>query len=163
MKLEKAISKLQYLQVTHWVKDNKDEIEALQLGIEAMKRIQDQHEDDELLPGETEGIGDMMTEELREKIAEVFYGRPIPKLVDWLQFDSFAEWDKHVKKSFDKADQILSLIKEAGYVRLADQSLPPMPKFYDDWGGESAKAGYLQAQADMLKQGWCKVELEEKK
>ena len=53
MKLEKAIEILELTDKTRvWV-GYPDSHDAIKLGIEAMKRIIDSHEDDELLPGET--------------------------------------------------------------------------------------------------------------
>jgi len=100
----------------------------------------------------------MMTEqELREKIAKYlfdicrncntsgteFYSQnPSQELVDTVEADCYRE-----------VSHILTLIKEAGYVKLADdQSLPEKP-FYPD------KSIYCETQQDMLKAGWRKVEL----
>ena len=64
-------------------------------------------------------------------------------------------------------DQILALIKETGYVKLAsDQRTPLIPAYYysvvDNQGKTNSKLkqeSYAVAQQDMLKAGWRKVEL----
>ena len=61
-----------------------------------------------------------------------------------------------------EADQILALIKEVGYVKLADdQSLPKIPEIASDLSGyqrfikDQPIAGiYITAQQDMHKEGW---------
>ena len=63
--------------------------------------------------------------------------------------------DGYEQPSLDLAGGILGLIKEAGYVKLADdQNLPVIPR------GSYSNADYLRGQSDMLKAGWRKVELE---
>ena len=53
------------------------------------------------------------------------------------------------------SDQILTLLKENGYVKLADdQELPECTDYWRSWG-------YSQAQQDMLKAGWKKVKVVE--
>jgi len=56
--------------------------------------------------------------------------------------------------------QILSLIKEAGYVRLSpDQSLPQAKVNYSDSLEDTMlQASYRVAQQDMLKANWRKVD-----
>lgn len=60
------------------------------------------------------------------------------------------------------ADQILALIKEANYVKLADdQSLPELPPYsqMDSIASSISKeVGYKDAQQDMFKAGFRKVE-----
>ncbi len=56
-------------------------------------------------------------------------------------------------------DEVLALIKEAGYVKLAkDQTLPPYSGNLIDLGVRVEKARDIV----LLKAGWRKVELEEK-
>lgn len=66
--------------------------------------------------------------------------------------------DSQAYGGFLLVDQILALIKEAGYVKLAD-----------DWGlpdgfaykgcGDREYTQYCAGQTDMLKEGWRKVEI----
>lgn len=51
--------------------------------------------------------------ELREKIAEVFYGGKIPKEVDWENYDSYSDWCKSVNSAYAKADSILALLQQS--------------------------------------------------
>jgi len=89
-------------------------------------------------------------DELREKIA-IMIGRKT--------------WQGERALSSDElASQIFTLIKEAGYVKLAeDQSLldSPWAKEADagDMYAQSRTSGYYCAQDDMFGQGWRKVEL----
>jgi len=53
MKLDKAIEILRHPPFYPSTPSDKDYANAIKLGIEALKRIRDFHEDDELLPGET--------------------------------------------------------------------------------------------------------------
>jgi len=56
---------------------------------------------------------------------------------------------------YNFTDQILALVKEAGYVRLSqDQSLPNKPPYLT-----LAQGGYKQALVDICEAGWRKVEL----
>ena len=61
-------------------------------------------------------------------------------------------------KFYQLTDQILTLIKEAGYVKLADnQELPENPYCYED---ECSKhTGYSWAEQRMLEAGFRKIEL----
>lgn len=59
-------------------------------------------------------------------------------------------------KYLPTASKLLTFIKEAGYVKLdADQSLPRNPNL----GIPAYYQEYKEAQQDMFKQGWRKVEL----
>ena len=53
MKLKTAIETLQYISEAETIMWAEHHYDALKLGIEAMKRIIELHEDDALLPGET--------------------------------------------------------------------------------------------------------------
>ena len=86
-----------------------------------------------------------MTEsELREKMAEVFrqsywFAKEHPKHKETLDIS---------KLTFTQADQILALIKEAGYIQLADnQNLP-----------SHLASKYIE----LRDEGWRKVKLEAK-
>ena len=60
-----------------------------------------------------------------------------------------------VSKVYEDVDTILSI---KGIAILADeQSLPELPEFYDDWGGESGEVGYVGGRKDMLKAHFKKV------
>ena len=50
-------------------------------------------------------------------------------------------------------DAILSLV----VIEAKNQELPEEPEFYNDWGGQSGREGYVSAQQDMLRAGFCKV------
>ncbi len=94
-----------------------------------------------------------MTEQLREKIAKVIRDKPY-KCQVCEQIGNCAEC---------LADQILALIKEAGFVGLdPDQSLPDIPLlttrhddpgYLDGWIRNASE----KTQQDMLKAGWRKV------
>lgn len=73
------------------------------------------------------------------------------------------EWFKNSRRIWDKiADKILSNPKLDQYAKLDDnQSLPPKPEFYDDWGGQSGKEGYVSGQDDMLQAGFRKLKLKD--
>ncbi len=99
-----------------------------------------------------------MDKELREKIAHtVFMVVANPPLRTSILVHG-------IKEAYPTADQILSLIKEAGYIRLADdQSLPALvvkdAEGSPDGLDEFAR-GQDYAQQDMLALVWRKVELE---
>ena len=38
-----------------------------------------------------------------------------------------------------------------------EQELPIEPEFYEDWGGQSGKQGYISGQQDMQNDNWLKV------
>ena len=91
--------------------------------------------------------------ELRDKITEI-----VGKEIGW--------WlSPLVKEEADRpfvADQILALIEEAGYVKLADdQSLPEQLTWcsLDGVAIRGATSVYTIAQWDMLRDGWQKVEI----
>ena len=87
----------------------------------------------------------MTQEELREKIAE------------WLQYVKLSgenlEWH---------ADQILTIIKEDGYIQLADDKEMPYFTHHTTEEIERLTKGevYGLAQVDVLKAGWRKVKRE---
>lgn len=90
----------------------------------------------------------MTDEELREKIQEILRDKTLTQ--------------------YEKADQILTLIKQANYVRLdPDQSLPENPyhpnplREYDHQITDAGMIGYGEAQQDMLKAGFRKIEQED--
>ena len=61
-------------------------------------------------------------------------------------------------KFYQLTNQILTLIKEAGYVKLADnQELPENPYSFEDEGREYE--GYTWAEQRMLEAGFRKIEL----
>ncbi len=61
------------------------------------------------------------------------------------------------RSPLEQADQILALIKEAGYVQLAEvQTLPT-----NDWGDTELNRGWHIAQKEMFKAGWRKVEVKD--
>ena len=51
------------------------------------------------------------------------------------------------------------LLKYCPQILIEDrnQELPKEPEFYEDWGGQSGKQGYISGQQDMLRAGWRKV------
>ncbi len=53
------------------------------------------------------------------------------------------------------ADQILA--DPDLLIRAEDQSLPPKPKFVNDWGGECGLEGYIYGQEHLILAGWRKV------
>jgi len=55
------------------------------------------------------------------------------------------------------ADEILSHPRIA--ILSEDQSLPVEPTFYDDWGGQSGRQGYVSAHEDMISAGFRRVEM----
>ncbi len=83
----------------------------------------------------------MTEEELREKIRTILYR----------------------SNKEDATDQILALIKQAGYIKLADdQSLPEpdieksnLSRFGKNW----YTTGYMECRGEMLKAGFRRVEL----
>ncbi len=91
--------------------------------------------------------------DIREQIAKVLF------LIDW-------EWDTwetatpdFMKEYYRKsADQILALLKENGYVKLADDQKLPDDKT-DGHMKDSHDVGYIVAQQDMLKDKFRRVEL----
>jgi len=87
-----------------------------------------------------------------EKIAEYLYNCDngiFPDRTVIIEWRLASEGDK--AEYYRRADQILAFIKQAGYVRLADdQTVPQNTSDYDDWGGESY---------NMLKSGFRRVEL----
>jgi len=94
--------------------------------------------------------------ELREKIARAMAeGR----MVKW---ENRGEATKNW--FLNKADQILALIKEAGYVKLADDQnlpsyeLPDKPLAQSEWWSGYA-TGHIEGKEAMLKAGFRKVEL----
>lgn len=108
-------------------------------------------------------------DKLREKIAKIIWLDG----ADWgNSYDPGCE-TASPPIEFNQVDQILTLIKEAGYVKLADdQSLPENPKANTKLGNidyhyirgklyyrafDNIHTVYKQAQQDMLKQGWRKV------
>jgi len=61
------------------------------------------------------------------------------------------------------ADQILALIKEAGYVKLADDQGLPEPEIEKSklsrFGKNWYTTGYMECRGEMLKSGFRRVEL----
>lgn len=89
-----------------------------------------------------------MTEKLREEIAELIsrHGDGRIKMVEGFKVKDYT-------MPIEVTDQILALIKEAGYVKLAeDQSLPEK-----EFISSNENYRYAEAQKDMLKAGWRKV------
>ena len=86
----------------------------------------------------------MTEQELVKKIAQLIDKR----CSETEEFYTGNSWILRYKLTSEElADQILALIKEAGYVKLVkDQSMPEL-------------AGYKVAQEELLKAGWRKVEL----
>jgi len=93
-------------------------------------------------------------DELREKIAQYLYEHSYPRM--YHTFDDLKNnYPGGVEAIMSHADQIHTLYKEAGYVRLSqDQSLPNKPPYLT-----LAQGGYKQALVDICEAGWRKVEL----
>lgn len=90
----------------------------------------------------------MNEQELREQIAEVIARR-----------HEVSSQTEIRDLYFSRADQILSIIKEAGYVKLADnQSLPLENSKCLLW--DLYQQGWLEAQRCMRIAGWRKIEIE---
>ena len=93
---------------------------------------------------------------MRDKIANnIFQGfyrsYPFPK-----------DWGRESRQCCNIADKILTLIREEGYVKLADdQKLPEQPTWcsLDGVAIRGATSVYTIAQRDMLKEGFRKVEI----
>jgi len=93
--------------------------------------------------------------DMRERIARQIY-------TDWnrslgLQWEDLSEFRKDSYREW--VDEcVLALIKEVGYVKLADDQLPPEIVTLKGWGNyeEGIMKGYRD---DMLKAGWRRVEL----
>ena len=81
-----------------------------------------------------------MDKELRGKIADSLHRR-----------DAMLRWQPGY---YADADQVLALIEEAGYVRLADDQSLPQNNY---WGYGSGI--YHTAQVEMYECNWRKVEL----
>ena len=93
-----------------------------------------------------------MKVELREKIAKLLYTYEN-------QYDNLHNEDSFMRGLYlGKADRILALIKEAGYVKLAEnQELPPIAQLATF--NSAVKAFCAGTQQNMLKAGFRKVEL----
>lgn len=99
--------------------------------------------------------------ELREKIAKHIFHEHHPVrdpfgdcwgITGTVDDESWRRLERHC---FHSADQILALIKDAGYVKLAgNQSLPHIP-----YTG-LARQKYHEAQQDMLKEGFRRVKVD---
>jgi len=97
-------------------------------------------------------------EELREKIFDAVTDPPCRNCEFWdVQGHYCYLKDLHPNtKKCRLLDQILAIIKQAGYVKLADdQSLPCITHRY----GSEFGSGYAEAQEDMLKSGFRRMEL----
>lgn len=96
-----------------------------------------------------------MTDELMEKIAyEIAY---------WEHLDQNERWKDVRSRWLVRADRILILIEEAGYVKLSEDQTPPCncpaPSIINlNTYPEGQRFGYYQAMTDMLKAGWRRVE-----
>lgn len=79
----------------------------------------------------------------------------------WEEFENEPLCFGGSEKAVSAANRIITMLKSLGYVKKAkDQSLPPLPEFHADWGGESGRSGYTKAQQDMIKDNFVKVEKE---
>jgi len=102
--------------------------------------------------------------ELREKIDAIF--RAYVFMTSNSELSEFLDKDAMQESG---VDQILAAIKEAGYVKLADDQSLPSPNYYKTvnpnqlarekelW--QCRVAGYSDAIQDMLKAGFRRVEL----
>jgi hypothetical protein len=96
-----------------------------------------------------------MSDELKEKIAEIVYGNFCPtEMVGGAEIVTCV--NKYVDCDDCKANQILTLIKESGYVKLdKDQSLPSNP--VADWVDINPRKAWGNAQKDMFKAKFRRV------
>lgn len=58
-------------------------------------------------------INNQKQEELREAVAELFYGGKIPKVVDWDSFDSYHDWEVAVIRAYQMADKAIAMFKKS--------------------------------------------------
>lgn len=96
--------------------------------------------------------------EVREKIAQLGVERGLGVLADFyegLKNIPVELLDQQWEVELAFADYLLSIPDLL--IKAKDQTLPPEPKFYADWGGESGKEGYGSCQQDMLNAGFEKV------
>jgi hypothetical protein len=94
-----------------------------------------------------------MSKEAIEKIAEWRWRENHPD--DWVGNHPDEAWgnlSKSMKRMlFADARRLLRFAESLGYVQLAEnQTLPELPKFYNDAEGEAGKLGYKHAQQDMI-------------
>ena len=93
-------------------------------------------------------------ERVREQIATSLYEQHHPRI-----YDTFGELEKDFHNSAEvirgQADAILSI--EGICIKADNQSLPELPEFYEDWGGECGQTGYVRSRYDMLEAGFIKV------
>ena len=90
--------------------------------------------------------------ELREKIAKLLYiKRYMETGIIAKPFEKAAPYEQG--NYLNSADQILALIEESGYVKLAEnQELPEHPEVINE-----SHRWYVQGQKDMAKAGWRKI------
>ena len=103
----------------------------------------------------------MNEQELKERIAEHIFHEVHPHakwgVTGTVDDNSWRRFESHCYQS---ADQIIALIKEVGYVNLADdQGLPPENNKCIMW--DLYQKGWLEAQQNMRIVGWRKIEVEE--
>ena len=102
----------------------------------------------------TSSLKPISEQELREKIARLLFD---------CEPRGNETWDSTTHRHFywELAGQILALIKDAGYVKLAkDQRIKENPYPMGTKDDCNKRTGYFRGQADMLNAGWRKVEVE---
>jgi len=103
-------------------------------------------------------------DKLREEIAEYLYDCDngiFPDRTVLIEWRLASEGNK--AEYYRRANQIMALIKQAGYVKLAeDQSLPQVPEapiYFSQEGAVGWSNGYQIAQEGMLKVGFRRIKL----
>ena len=99
----------------------------------------------------------MTEQELRESVANKFY------YFDHLNDRDYIHWSdcpsEHKEVYLFYADEVLSIIKEAGYVQLAEDQRLPSSGEVVLLDAEPFKKGYHLGQLRMVETGWRKVGL----
>ena len=89
---------------------------------------------------------------IREEIAKLEYGKPIPKECPWNEVDSYTEWKKSVVGAYRKTDQILSLITtEIEKALLGDEEIDDAvcgvyPPYYAEGEEPTLAQGSIESQ-----------------